>query len=127
MSDPWAFPWERDAQKGFPMPEDLSLSDQMAYTALRNIYESYHGKRMDREQAAHEKRLLRREWEKARETEAFGARLAFFRSKLLRDTETVKTEVRKNPSPENALRLCDVIDGIGAGGVDSNGDGYGGQ
>lgn len=115
MSDPWVFPWEKDAQKGMPMPDELSLPDQMAYTALRSIYESYRGKHITREQAAHEKRLLRREWEKARGAEAFGARLVSFRSKLLRDMEAVKTEVRKDPSPENALRLCDVIDGIGAG------------
>lgn len=113
MSDPWVFPWERDAQKGLPMPEDLSLPDQMAYTALRNIYESYRGKRIDREQAAHEKQLLRREWEKARATEAFGVRLASFRFNLLRNTEAAKTRARKNPNQENALRLCDVLDGLG--------------
>lgn len=112
MSNPWTFPWERDAQKGLSMPKDLSLPDQMAYAALRNIYESHRGKRISREQAVREKQLLRREWERAKDEEAFNIQLANFHSKLLRNTEIVKTEVRRNPSRENALRLCNVIDGL---------------
>lgn len=112
MSEVWTFPWEQEARLGADMPDGLCLPDQMAYSALRSIYRDFHRKDMSREQASREKRLLRREWEKAKEEEASSARLASFRSRILRDTEAVKIAVRKDPIPENALRLCDVLDGL---------------
>jgi len=113
MNEVWTFPWEQEARRGEAMPEGLSLADQMAYTALRNIYGGYRDKRVDRETAAREKRLLRRAWERAKEAEAFDSRAALFRAQVLRDTERAKTAVRKNPTPGNALLLCDVLDGLG--------------
>lgn len=88
------------------------MADQMAYTALRNIYHGFHEKRMDRDQAAREKRLLRSEWEKAKEAEAFSDKLTAHHVRLLRAVEQTVCACRKEPTAENALRLCDVIDGL---------------
>ena len=94
------------------MPDGLSLPDQMAFTALRNIYDAYHKKIISREMAAAEKKRIRREWTVLKERWEFGERLADHRARILHGTEVAKTACRKNPTPENALRLCDVIDGL---------------
>ena len=31
---------------------------------------------------------------------------------MYKDTELAKAAVRKDPSPENAIRLCNVLDGL---------------
>lgn len=113
MSETWTFPWEKDARRGSGMPEGLSLADMMAFTTLRNIYGAYREKRLDREQATREKRLLRREWEKAREAQAFSDKLTDHHVRLIRAVERAVCACRKDPTPENAVRLCDAIDGMG--------------
>lgn len=115
MSEVWTFPWEQAAQRGQELPEGLALADMMAYTTLRNIYGAYREKRIDREQASREKRLLRREWEKAKEAEAFDRKMTDRHTRLIRAVERAVCDCRKEPTPENAVRLCDVIDGFERG------------
>ncbi len=115
MSERWTFPWEWEAMGGRMVPEGLSLADRMAYSALRSVYYDFHEKRIDREQAAKEKRLLRREWEKAKEAEAFERKLAEYHVRLIRAAERAVCACRKEPTPENAVRLCNVIDGLELG------------
>lgn len=112
MSEQWSFPWEQAAMRGEAMPDGLCLADQMAFTTLRNIYWSYREKRMGREQAAAEKKVLRREWEKAVETAAFDRKLTDYHVRQIKAQEHAVCVCRKDPTPENALRLCDVIDGL---------------
>lgn len=108
----YAFPWEREAMRGAEMPDDLSIYDQMAYISLRTLYHDYHEKRLDRATASAEKRRIFGAWDKARRMAEFDRELAFFRARLCKDAEGAKTAVRKDPSPENAIRLCDVLDGL---------------
>ena len=108
----YAFPWEREAMQGAEMPEGLSIYDQMAYTSLRSLYHDYHEKRMDRATASAEKRRIFGAWDRAKRTAEFERKLAFFHARLYKDTEMAKTAVRKDPSPENAIRLCNVLDGL---------------
>lgn len=115
MSEKWSFPWEREAARGEEMPDGLPLVDQMAYTALRNIYERFHERRTEREQAAREKRLVVREWQRAKDREAFDRRLSYHHVRLIRATERANCVCRKDPSPENALMLCNAIDGLDLG------------
>lgn len=112
MAGAFEFPWERAAMNGDEMPDGLSLPDQMAYTAMRNVYDAYHKKILSRDMAAAEKQKIRREYEQARDSWQFCDKLAKHHSKVMHDTESVKTACRKNPTPENAIRLCNVIDGI---------------
>ena len=97
----YAFPWEREAMKGAEMPDGLSLYDQMAYISLRTLYCDYR-----------EKRCIFGAWNKAKRMAEFERKQTFFRVRLYKDTEGAKTAVRKDPSPENAIRLCNVLDGL---------------
>lgn len=99
--------------RGDEMPDGLPLPDQMAYTAMRNIYWSYHNKIISRDVAAAEKRRIRREYEQNSELWEFWSRLADHHARVIRDTEPAKTACRKNPTPENAVHLCNVLDGLG--------------
>lgn len=112
------WPWERMAMRGEAVPDGLDLADQMAYTCLRNIYYLYRERAITREKAAAEKRLLRREWEKARESMQFAERSGRYHVDLLQRTEAARTACRKNPTPENALALCNTLDGIDRRGSD---------
>ena len=94
------------------MPEGLSLPDQMAFTTLRNIYDAYHKKITTKDMAAAEKRRLLRAYTVAREAAEFQDKLADHRARQLRDTEAAKTACRKDPTLANALRLCNVLDGL---------------
>ena len=98
---------------GEELPDGLSLPDQMAYTCLRHIYAMYYSKTISRDRAAAEKQRVRRAWQSMSEQIDYESKLALQRAQILRDTETAKTACRKDPSPENALRLCNALDGIG--------------
>ena len=106
------FSWEREAMRGEEIPEGLGLADTAAYTALRDIYERFRGKRMGREQAVREKRVVLRQWEQAREAEALERKLLDYHVRLIRGTELAIIRCRKEPTAENALYLCDVLDGV---------------
>lgn len=108
----YTFPWEREAMQGAEIPEGLSMCDQMAYISLRTLYHDYHEKRLDRATASAEKRRIFGAWDKAKRTAELERKLAFFHARLYKDTEMAKTAVRKDPSPENAIRLCNVLDGL---------------
>lgn len=108
----FSWPWERMAMHGEEMPDGLRLPDQEAYTSMRNVYYLYRQKVLSRDQASAEKRQIRREWKLSKDAAEFASKTAEFRSRQLKLTELAKTVCRKNPTPENALRLCDVLDGI---------------
>lgn len=108
----YEWPWERAAMRGDEMPDVLTLPDQMAYTAMRSIYDAYHRKSIDRDAAVAEKRKIRRAYDLAVETLAFESKLAGHRARQLRLTEAAKIACRKDPTPENALQLCSVLDGL---------------
>ena len=98
--------------RGDEMPDRLTLPDQMAYTAIRNIYDAYHKKIITRDTAVAEKLRIRRVYEQAKKTMEFESGLADYRSRQFRETEAAKSACRKKPTPENAIFLCDVLDGI---------------
>lgn len=119
MSSPdpgYAFPWEREAMRGAELPDGLLLYDQMAYLSLRTVYRDYYEKRLDRAAASAEKRRIVAAWRRARDVAEFQRKLALFSARVFKDTEAAKTAVLKNPTPENAIRLCNVMDGIERGG-----------
>lgn len=108
----YAFPWEREAMQGAEMPDGLPMYDQMAYISLRTLYHDYHEKRLNRATASAEKRRIVGAWDRAKRTAEFERKLAFFHARLYKDTELAATAVRKDPSPENAIRLVNVLDGL---------------
>ena len=112
MADRFTFPWEQAAMRGDEMPDGLPLPDQMAYTAMRNIYDAYHKKIISRDVAAAEKRKVRKEYEQSVKEVNFQKKLAYFRSELSRKTEIASTDFRKNPTIEGAIRIVKIVDGI---------------
>lgn len=112
MSAAYAWSWEPLAMKGEPMPEGLDLPNQMAYTAMRSLYWAFHDGKISRERAAAEKKLIRLEFERCEGDWAFWAKLAVRQARYFKGTELAGTACRKDPTPENALRLCDVLVGL---------------
>ena len=98
--------------RGEELPDGLSLPDQMAYTALRNTYRAYYDKTISRGAAAAEKQQIRLAWERAVSRAAFDQRLTTYHVKVIRETEAAKNAFRKDPTPANALRLCNAMDGL---------------
>ena len=42
----------------------------------------------------------------------FDQRLTTYHVKVIRETEAAKNAFRKDPTPANALRLCNAMDGL---------------
>lgn len=112
MSSGYEFPWEQAAMKGEELPDGLGAVDQMAYITLRAIYWQYKQQAVSREQAVKEKQKLRRIYQMAIDTVEFSEKMIRHSSRLFKETERAKSACRKTPTAENALALCDAIDGL---------------
>ena len=112
MSRKVEFPFEQEARRGQPVPGGLPLADHMAYITLRGIYQQFYSGQINQEQAGVEKQQLWQEWTRAKETETFDKKLTDYHVRLIRGVEQAVTRCRKEPTPENALYLCDVLDGF---------------
>lgn len=113
----WA--WERDLQRGNPVPDFVLLPDQMAYTAMRNILTAVKRGTISKRQATAERAAIRLQYDRAMEQIAFDKKLTDHHVRILKETELACSECRKNPTPENAIRLCNIIDGIGLPSIES--------
>lgn len=100
-------PWERDAMAGLEMPDGLSYPDQILYLELRMLYDQYFKKVIDRETATKEKRKLLDEYKAYQFREEMGKEWV----EVIRLTEMARADYRKNPCPENAMKLIEIIEG----------------
>lgn len=106
------FTWEKEAAMGMPMPDGLVTCEQHAFQAMALLYARFNAGNIPRERAADEKKQIKRQLELAYEDDNFRDNLCYRHEKLLRMTEATKTLCRKEPTPENATKLCDVLDGL---------------
>ena len=106
------FAWEREAATGMPMPPCLPTSEQKAFQAIAYLYARFNIKSITREQASSDKARIKASLKDEIEVEKFQDNLAYQREMVLRQSEMAKIACRKNPTSENALALCDVIDAI---------------
>ena len=106
------FPWERMAMNNLEMPDGLPLQDQMAYTAMRNIYYSFRHGVITRDAAAAEKLKIRSRYDNMVSEWARWGDLAKYHCKLRKDIEAAATTCRKDPTPEHGMALCNAIDGL---------------
>lgn len=107
----FAFPFEQHAKRQMDIPDGLDLADQMAYVTLRCIYKAYSDGSLSADRAKEEKKKLRTEWEKMRDKLEMQGKLAKRHIEVIKQTEAAKAEVLKNPTPENAIHLVEVLDG----------------
>lgn len=102
------FPWEKDAMACLEMPNGLSYPDQILYLELRMLYHQYHQKIVDRETAVREKKKMIKQYQDLKFREKMGEHWV----DLIRLTECARTEYRKNPCHENAMKLIRTIEGM---------------
>ena len=100
-------PWEKDAMAGLEMPNGLSYPDQILYLELRMLYHQYYQKVIDRDTAAQEKKKLPAEYRVNQFREEIGKQWVG----VIRITELARSDYRKNPCHENAMKLIEIIEG----------------
>ena len=100
-------PWEKDAMAGLEMPDGLSYPDQILYLSLRMLYRQYFQKIIDRETATKEKKKLLQEYKCYQNQDEMGKHWV----EIIRLTELARSEYRKNPCHENAMKLIEIIEG----------------
>ena len=101
------FQWEKDAMAGAEMPDGLSYPDQILYMELRMLYHQYYQKVIDRETATKEKKKLLDEYRVNQFREELGKQWV----EVTRLTELARSDYRKNPCHENAMKLIEIIEG----------------
>lgn len=99
--------WEKQAQRGDPMPDGLEYPDQVLYQALSLLYARYRIKAITREQAQTEKLKLLDEYKLYQFRDSMEKEWV----QIIKDTELARAEFRKNPSIENGWKLIEIIEG----------------
>ena len=102
------YAWEQQAKKNEPMPEGLSLTDQMAYQTLAELAARFKLGAVSAEQAKRERSELDKAYAIRLAGDAAAKWMTDFRVKI----ELAHARYRKDPTPENAKILSDVIDGF---------------
>lgn len=100
------------AYRGEELPRELNYPETLLFMMFRSLYEFARWSKMNREQGKREKQRILRLYENERRIRDFDEKLTACHVKLIKDSELAKTACRKNPTPENALRLCDILDGL---------------
>ena len=103
----YSFSWERQAQRGEEMPENISFSDKIIYLELRNLYAAVRNKVITRETAVKEKKLLMEDHRQY----VFQEEMREEWVEVIKATEQSRSEFRKNPTIENAEKLVEIIEG----------------
>ena len=106
------FKFEKAAMNGDEMPDGLDPFEQVAFSCLRHTYFLKKQKVLSLEQARSEKMKIWHAMHDAQKKAQFEAMLCGNRAEILKKTELARSECRKNPTKENAIRLCNVIDGL---------------
>lgn len=106
------FTWEKAAAMGEPMPPCLPTAEQNAFQAIAHLYARFNIKAIGREQAASDKARIKASLTDEIAMETFRDNLAYQREMIIRGTEMARIACRKEPTPDNALALCDTIDAI---------------
>lgn len=105
------FPFEEKAAGGEPMPNGLSLPDQLVYQFLVNLYDRIRRGTISREQAALEKGRMKHQYDLASAELAQYSALGDRWSELLKRTEGAQIRYQMDRTLENADLLSLVLDG----------------
>lgn len=103
----YSVPYEKQAQRGDPMPDGLEYPDQVLYQSLSLLYARYRIKAITREQAHAEKIKLLDEYEAYKRNWSMADEWC----EIIRLTELARAEYRKNRTLENADHIILIIEG----------------
>lgn len=106
------YEYERQAARGDPMPDGLSLAEQQTYQAIRYLYAVYRAKRITQTQAAQEKATILRKLRMVQEKEALMDKAHQRAIKMWKDLEFAANQYGVNKSIENADKLIEAIYGV---------------
>lgn len=107
------YPYETEAARGEPIPENLPLADIQCYTSLRNLYQFYYSGRISKDDAKTDKQKILSEWDKQKRQEEYSLRLSKHTAERTKQVELTVAECRKNPTVENLKKLLAILDGLG--------------
>lgn len=106
------FAWEREAANRLLMPDDLQEFEQWGYQAIASLYERYYSGGINRENARLEKRKIKMQIVRAKEKSELYDKVFNYHVKQIRLTENAKSVFLKEPTTENAIKLCKILDGL---------------
>lgn len=105
------YPFEKDAEQGNPMPDGLSLPDQLAYQFLVNLYDRLRKGIITREQAAEEKGKMTYQHSVSNNILKSYQTMGTYWAGMRKALEASQIAYQKDRTLENADRLSAVLDG----------------
>lgn len=105
------YPFEKDAEQGNPMPDGLSLPDQLAYQFLVNLYDRLRRGVITRDQAAEEKGKMTYQHSVSNNILNSYQIMGRYWSGMRKALEAAQSAYLKNRTLENADRLSAALDG----------------
>ena len=106
------FPFEEKAAAGEPMPDGLSLPDQLVYQFLANLYDRIKRGTISREQAALEKGRMKHQYDLASAELAKYSALGGRWADLLKRAEGAQIIYRMDRTLKSADVLSAALDGV---------------
>lgn len=108
------YEFEDSAKRCEPMPEGLTLEEQMVYQILAALTVRYRAGAISAELAVKERRMADAAYDKAVQD----GRLVDWHVQLTKRIERAMSAYRLNRTLENADRLVDTIDGLYRGNIE---------
>lgn len=105
------FSFEKDAEQGLPMPDNLDLPDQMAYRILVGLYRDIRTGAITREQAVEEKGEMTYQHSVAKNILSSSSIMSKWWADTHKRVEAAQNAYHKERTLENADRLSAALDG----------------
>lgn len=105
------FSFEKDAEQGNPMPDGLSLPDQLAYQFLVNLYDRLRRGVITRDQAAEEKGKMTYQHSVSNNILNSYQTMGSWWAGMHKALEAAQIAYQKDRTLENADRLSAALDG----------------
>lgn len=102
---------EKAAMRGEPMPDGLSLVDQVYFQGLAHLYARFHLKVIDRATGSREKGQMSYQYDLSKRSQEFESKMAKYHAELRKQTEGALNRYRKERTLEAADNLANVLEG----------------
>ena len=105
-------PFEREAMRGDPMPDDLDFIDSIMYQGLSALYFRYFHGWVSQEQGKKEKGAMIYKYSIRKNAESYQKIMYKWYADLRKNIEAAQNRYRKERTLEAADMLLDVLDGM---------------